>query len=256
MENQPGTAASAEFDKLWSTYWLELQQAGPLTFTRYRLLLALLPADLPPAPRILDVGCGPGTFLLALSQRLPDAQVQGVEVSASACNAAPERIRGHLLTGDLLDVAHQFGALRFDLLVCSEVLEHVPDPERFLRQIVGLAAPGARLLFTVPAGMRHWSLQDDMAGHRRRFEPLEFDRLLREAGLVVETQYTWGGPVSWFYNHAINLIGPRQAAGAVHSRAGRLAARLLCAALRIDDLFLGKDRFQLISRARKPAAAA
>jgi len=253
MAIKPRASDQREFDRQWASYWLEVQRVGPLTQTRYRLLLAELPRGLSAAPRILDVGCGPGIFLHRLSLRYPNAVVQGVEYSATAVEAASPALRPRIVHGDILDVAAELGCEPFDLIVCSEVLEHVPDPLAVLRALANLAAPGATLLFSVPAGMRHWSSQDDAAGHLRRFELSEFRAMLMHTGFEVPRLYAWGGPVSWLYNRTIGVLGPARAAHTSRSRIGRLAARLATVALRIDDLWVGSRGFQMIARAKKPA---
>lgn len=50
------------YDQLWSENWQNLQQIGPLTHSRYRLMLQELPPSVPAETRIIDVGCGNGTF--------------------------------------------------------------------------------------------------------------------------------------------------------------------------------------------------
>lgn len=245
----PGTGR-CEFDAQWAAYWLPVQAVGPLTYTRYRLLLAELPHALPTAARVLDVGCGPGVLLGLIAGRHPDIEVFGVEFSATALQHAPVNLRPRIVCGDILNVAQQFTAQSFDLIVCSEVLEHVPDPGAVVNVLGRLAKPGAILLFSVPAGMRHWSTQDEAAGHLRRFEVDEFRTLLANAGLHIDKLYTWGGPVSWIYNRAINHLGPARAARSGESRSGRLVARWLTRALRIDDLWRTRRGFQLIARAR------
>jgi trans-aconitate methyltransferase len=72
------------YDRLWSQGWQNLQSIGPLTHTRYRLMLRELPASLPKGYRIVDVGCGNGTFLAILRNRYPDAVLCGVEYSQQA----------------------------------------------------------------------------------------------------------------------------------------------------------------------------
>ena len=73
-------------------------------------------------------------------------------------------------------------ALRFDVVVCSEVLEHVAEPKRVLEGIAAVLAPGGGGVITVPAGQRYWSALDESAGHLRRFEHDEFPDLVRAAG--------------------------------------------------------------------------
>lgn len=248
------TPDAAAFDRLWSSYWLDVQSIGPLTTTRYRLMRdeARRWCAHPPE-RVLDVGCGPGRFLALLAKDWPSAEFRGVEPSQEARASAPQAIQPLILQGTLESHADALQAWQPDLIVCSEVLEHVPDPDATMAALARVAAPGATLILTVPAGRAHWSVQDDEAGHLRRFELDEFEALLDRHGLSRCRSYTWGGPVSALYNGLLNRLGPSQAAHSGRSRVGRLAARTFTALLRADDLFKGRERFQLIAAARKPA---
>ena len=252
MTDRPADAQRKEFDERWKSYWLPLQALGPLTDTRYRLLLARLPRELPAACRVLDAGCGPGALLERIGQRLPTADLRGIEYSPAAARHAPERLRERIVVGDILAVAPTLPQRDFDVIVCSEVLEHVPDPAAVVKALARLAKPGATLLFSVPAGMAHWSIQDETAGHLRRFEPDEFRALLLAAGLRIDELLTWGGPIGRLYNALIDRVGPSTAAHAGESRIGRIAARLAKTALRLDDLWRTKSGFQLIARTRSP----
>ena len=162
------------YDRLWSQEWRTVQAIGPLTHTRYRLMLREFPASVPPGSRFIDIGCGNGTFLKILSKRYPDALLYGVEYSKEGCRAAPEQIRKFIQVGDIVELAPRLATEPYDIVVCSEVLEHVPDPRQALDAIVSLLKPGGLAVFTVPCGMRYWSKQDEVAGHFRRFEYDEF----------------------------------------------------------------------------------
>lgn len=247
----PTLSAAASFDQLWSSYWLDVQAIGPLTFTRFRLMQCEIDRITRVPTRILDVGCGPGRFLSLLGSRFPQATLTGVEPSREAKEAAPAALRERILLGTLDVHLDALSELQPDLVVCSEVLEHVSDADAVMAHLVRLAAPGASFIFTVPAGRAHWSVQDEVAGHVCRFEAVEFELMLRRNGLDGIRLYTWGGPVSWAYNRLLNWVGPRQAAQRAHSRLGRTLARIVTAALHVDDLFKGDAHFQLIASARK-----
>jgi 2-polyprenyl-3-methyl-5-hydroxy-6-metoxy-1,4-benzoquinol methylase len=95
--------------------------------------------DLTPGIRVLDIGCGSGRHASA-AYRLPRARVVGVDLAFPELVAAKGRLELHDRLGEhgggqwgvcQADGLHlPFGAGRFDLVVCSEVLEHVPDPGR------------------------------------------------------------------------------------------------------------------------------
>ena len=99
-----------------------------------------------PGRRMIDVGCGPGTFLLVAKRR--GWEVAGVEPAAEA--AAKARGFG-------LDVYHgylsEFVKTKpgpFDVAVSFEVLEHVPDPVAVLHEIHCLLKPGGLAFISVP----------------------------------------------------------------------------------------------------------
>jgi 2-polyprenyl-3-methyl-5-hydroxy-6-metoxy-1,4-benzoquinol methylase len=244
---------NSDFNRLWDTYWLDVQAIGPLTYTRFRLMLNEVRCRLVTPPDvILDVGCGSGAMLSLLKHEFPEAACLGIEPSSVARAALPEVLRPHVLAGDVLELEPQLPSQIAQLVVCSEVLEHVPDPQKVLASIAKLAAPGALLILTVPSGMQHWSVQDDIAGHLRRFEAKDFKALLESSGLQVLNLYVWGGPVSALYNRLINRLGPTRAANCGQSFWGRAIARILTLALRFDDFFIGTRGFQLVAAARKP----
>lgn len=97
-------------------------------------------------PKLLDVGSGPGFFLLHGQQR--GWQTLGVEPSAQA--AAHSRDLGLDIVQDFLteEVVSQIG--RFDAIHLSEVLEHVPDPAEILGFLPQLLHPGGVVCVVVP----------------------------------------------------------------------------------------------------------
>ena len=107
--------------------------------------------------RVLDYGCGDGTFLAMLtgdessSQTIP-AEAVGVEITRALVedcrrrHGARESLR-FVLAGELDAKEHAGG---YGLVVCMEVLEHVVGPEALVEKLARLVAPGGRLLVSVP----------------------------------------------------------------------------------------------------------
>lgn len=101
---------------------------------------------LPAQGRLLDVGCGNGSFLSAWSRRFPGWSLSGTEVSEKH-RPDLERIAGFagLYTGDLTGVAGTF-----DVISLIHVLEHIPGPIGFLERCRQKLNPDGWLLIEVP----------------------------------------------------------------------------------------------------------
>lgn len=94
------------------------------------------------AVRVLEAGCGSTTNI-----KLPlNSHITGIDISEGELNANPalsERVLGDLQS-------HDFGPDRFDLIVCWDVLEHLPAPEQALGRMASALRPGGLLLIKVP----------------------------------------------------------------------------------------------------------
>ena len=99
--------------------------------------------------RILDVGCGGG--LLTEPLKRLGAGVIGLDASAEAIKAAKNHAS---VVG--LDIDYRIGDLsiipneldQFDVVIASEVIEHVPNPQSFIQEISRLTKPGGKLIIT------------------------------------------------------------------------------------------------------------
>ncbi len=113
---------------------------------RFRRGLLKAVADARPAT-VLDAGCGEGFVTEWLRGALPRARIAGVDASEAALARAARRVPdADLRPGDVRALPYPDGA--FDLVVCTEVLEHVEDPETALRELLRVSR--GRVLVTVP----------------------------------------------------------------------------------------------------------
>lgn len=76
-----------------------------------------------PAARTLDVGCAKGFLVMAFLEQGSDAY--GIDISETSIAAAPEPVRERVRVGSATE---PFGA-RYDLITCTEVLEHLSPPD-------------------------------------------------------------------------------------------------------------------------------
>jgi SAM-dependent methyltransferase len=103
----------------------------------------LLP-HLTPDARILDVGCGPGTITAGLADRVPDGHVTGIDTSAEVVEEARAVTGGRtnldFATGDVYALGYPDGT--FDVVHAHQVLQHLGDPVRALREMRRVTRPG------------------------------------------------------------------------------------------------------------------
>jgi ubiquinone/menaquinone biosynthesis C-methylase UbiE len=101
--------------------------------------------------RILDGGCGRGFYLKFIRETCGAALV-GLDLEHSVLTVARDRLDGlpgiTLASGSLYSIPAPDGA--FDKAVLSEVLEHIPDDVRALREVGRVLKPGGLLAITVP----------------------------------------------------------------------------------------------------------
>jgi SAM-dependent methyltransferase len=99
--------------------------------------------------RVLDVGCGSGNQLTRpLAEAFPEVEIVAVDDDAKSIEWARAQQPPANLRFDTPGAVEG----RFDLVIASEVLEHVAAPDAFLSELRNRVAEGGRLILTVPNG--------------------------------------------------------------------------------------------------------
>lgn len=187
--------------------------------------------------RILDVGSGPGFFLLHGQGR--GWETLGVEPSAQA--AAHSRGMGLRIVEEFLteNTARTLGT--FDVIHMSEVLEHIPDPTHMLGLAHGLLSPGGLLCVVVPndyspfqialrqeCGFPPWWVAPPH--HINYFDFDSLERLFARAGFeIVNRNATF--PIDLFLLMGTNYIGSDDVGRKCHKQRMTLEKNLQAAGL-------------------------
>ena len=97
--------------------------------------------------RILDAGCGEGFIDSMLLRKFPEIQITGVEYLDDVLKIAKEmNPEVTYVQGDITEL--QFPDKEFDIVLCTEVLEHIPNPNVALQELIRVT--NKNLLITVP----------------------------------------------------------------------------------------------------------
>lgn len=159
---------------------------------------------------LLDIGCGDGTFVRFCAEF--GAEVIFADIDAEKIAGVERSLQGSRARG-IVPLVTDANPLplpdeRVNKVVAMEVLEHVEDPAQFVRELVRIGKPGAQYLITVPDALAE-NVQKCLApasyferpNHIRVFQRDEFEKLLTDAGLVVEKRAYYGfyWSIWWFF---------------------------------------------------------
>ena len=99
--------------------------------------------------KLFDVGCGEGFMLNLVNQQYPNVELYGCDINESAVNFAKQQVpKADLFVCDGSNI--NVPSHSFDVIVCTEVLEHVLEPEKILAEIKRVLKPGGSVLLSVP----------------------------------------------------------------------------------------------------------
>jgi SAM-dependent methyltransferase len=151
-------------------------------FVGRRLLFGqeLTRSQTPVDARTLDVGTSTGSNLRLLRD-CGFTRVTGLDVSVEAIRLCESKGFGPVEQGSVC--AMPFPDASFDLVLATDVIEHVDDDGLALSEVARVLAPRGRALITVPAFQSLWGLQDEVALHKRRYRLRPLLDLVRRAGL-------------------------------------------------------------------------
>ena len=137
---------------------------------------------LPPDAVILELGCGSGGNFPMLARR---GRLYAMDADESALEFAASRRLARLARGSL-PREFPFAARCFDLVVMTDVLEHLDDERGSLCAVRASLKPGGWLLMTVPALSWLWSEHDATHHHHRRYRAIDLRRLLGDCGFAID----------------------------------------------------------------------
>lgn len=142
---------------------------------------------------VLDIGSGVGTIDFYLASM--GKKVTGIEISDEGMKAA-------LISRDIFDMENEVTfhrkdfydykpKIKFNFVICSEVLEHLRDDKRALKKIYDLTYKGGLAMITVPSKnaplIRLGSIKqfDKISGHLRRYTVESLSAMMKNNGFKI-----------------------------------------------------------------------
>ena len=132
--------------------------------------------------RFLELGCGNGNVIREIEKRLPEATIVGSELHEEGLLNARGRVACELVQADIYSLPNW---AKFDLIGLFDVLEHLPDDVKALKEIRKALKPGGKLILTVPASMKLWSYVDEVAGHFKKYSCDTLEEALLKSGFKI-----------------------------------------------------------------------
>lgn len=242
-EDMRRQAAMTDYERGWRD-WGEMVRLSPAPYHRRRLILQL--ARTLSFGSVLDAGCGNAQLLMEVRRRHPCARLTGIDLSHDTVDENRKAIPD--VRFERIDLEKEALSESFDLVLCSEVVEHIGDWHRALLHLRRMCR--GRLILTVPMG-RVYPIDRNM-GHHRHFSDGEMVSALREAGFEPEQVLRWGSPFHtmyrWWINRSPEASLRRYAAGRY-----TFASRILAEMVRLLFFFNRRhrgDQLIVLARAR------
>ena len=139
-----------------------------------------------PAAAVLELGCGTGDAGRLALETGKAGRYVGIEKDMAAAHVAATVI-SEVVTGDIEKLDLSRFACSFDVLIASEVLEHLVDPWAALCNLVTCLKPGG-MVFASSPNIAHWRVILDLARGRFRYA---------QVGVMDETHLRWFTPESY-----------------------------------------------------------
>ena len=180
-------------------YWRKM--AAPRL--RVRVLLGFLDTFRPAS--VVDLGCGGGVLLREIRERYPGVRLAGIDLSAEQIEQN-RRVSpwAEWYVANLDSSAELPTSIKdtFDVVIASEVIEHLDHPDRLLSNAAVLARPRGHLLVSTQSGAIRET--ERRVGHRRHFSVPEMEDLLGRSGWRADRVWNEGFPFhdlsKWYAN--------------------------------------------------------
>lgn len=153
------------------------------------LITKYLDASIP----LADLGCGTGIQSVFLNKKgfnVTGFDISNEMLSMAISYAKLNRIKKLKFFNKSLKQLSE-GKKQFKQAICLDVLEHIKDDEKAIKEIYSLMINGSKLVLSVPAHQHLYGQKDKAIGHYRRYSYDEIKIKTENAGFTIEKIFYW-----------------------------------------------------------------
>lgn len=189
-----------DYDKLheeWDKVHIEFE--SPTYRLRKKIILKTLNEHIKRKKNVvnvLDVGCGTGDYTIELSKIC--RHITAFDLSEYAIEKAKKRCIDNNIENvefKIDDITKFITQDRYDVIIMSEVLEHLDDDRDILKKYVNTLNDEGMILCSVPFDQLLWSQEDEHSKHVRRYDMDRIDWLIRSSNLQLVELFCYGSPL-------------------------------------------------------------
>lgn len=136
--------------------------------------------------KILELGCSGGILIKELNEG-GFTNVYGLDISKEAIDKCKEKGIKNVKAADAIKTG--FKDKEFDIIIASDVLEHIKDENKAVNEWKRLLKPNGTLIVFVPAFMSLWSKHDEINHHFKRYRNKEFVHVFDKYFKIIKKGY-------------------------------------------------------------------
>jgi ubiquinone/menaquinone biosynthesis C-methylase UbiE len=176
-------------DKYYEKKYHELEEENWWFVSRRDIILKLIKNEgIKPTEKILEIGCSGGPLIKLLTEE-GYTNISGIDISQEAIDQCVAKGIDNVKVIDASKTL--FGNNEFDLLIASDILEHIKEDKSTLFDWIRVLKPNGTFIIFVPAFNFLWSEHDRVNKHYRRYDRVSLNKLLEETGFIVKRVSYW-----------------------------------------------------------------
>lgn len=189
---RPNPIATTRDTERPDLYWnlKRRRAAGIYQFPVYRYCMEIIHKK--GVKSLTDIGCGFGTKLALINNRFPEIEIVGIDQESAIAECQKRFDFGNWYSDDLECPKVDFHRIKADLVVCSDVIEHVTDPDAVLRYLIRSVKSDGMIVISTPdreSMYRTAMVSPRNPDHVREWSYGEFAEYLRSRGFYIHEHF-------------------------------------------------------------------